>query len=91
MTEMLDDLVESRAKPEDRDLILELCEHMRTGSICGLGKNAATPLLSLLKLFADDFDAHLRQPAPRVGAVLLTGGPALRLPRTAGPPPPRNS
>lgn len=85
LTEMLDDLVESRAKPEDRDLMLELCEHMRTGSICGLGKNAATPLLSLLKLFADDFDAHLHgQPCPASGSGAADRGSCPATPQDGG-------
>jgi len=59
LVDMLDDILDSRATAEDLELMLELCEAMRTGSICGLGKNAGAPLLSALTLFGDDFDAHL--------------------------------
>jgi NADH-quinone oxidoreductase subunit F len=85
LAEMLDDLVESRAKPEDRDLMLELCEHMHTGSICGLGKNAANPLLSLLQLFSDDFDAHFHgQSCPASGSGAADGEPRPATPEDGG-------
>jgi len=68
LTEMLEDIVEFRAKPEDLDLMLELCEAMGAGSICGLGKTAAAPLLSCLTLFPDDFAAHISRKSCPGGA-----------------------
>ncbi|MCE5253976.1 MAG: NADH-quinone oxidoreductase subunit F [Actinomycetia bacterium] len=56
---MLDDIAGFRAKPGDLELMMELCAAMKTGSICGLGRTAPLPLLSSLKLFADDFSAHI--------------------------------
>ncbi len=59
IADILHDIAESKGKAEDMELLLELCEALQSGSICGLGKTAAVPLLSSLKLFADDFQAHL--------------------------------
>jgi NADH:ubiquinone oxidoreductase subunit F (NADH-binding) len=59
LADMLDDIVEFRGKAEDLELMLELSEAMRNGSICGLGKTACNPLLSSLRLFADDYNGHI--------------------------------
>jgi NADH-quinone oxidoreductase subunit F len=59
LADMLTDVAEARGKADDMELLLELCEAMEAGSICGLGKTAPTPLLSLLRLFPDDFAAHI--------------------------------
>ncbi len=59
ITDMLADIAEGRGKTEDMELLLELGESMKTGSICGLGKDGYKPLLSSIELFADDYSAHI--------------------------------
>lgn len=65
IADVLDDIAESRGTAEDLELMLELSEALQNGSICGLGKTVSAPLLSSLRLFADDFDAHIQgRPCP---------------------------
>lgn len=59
LADMLAEIAEGRARTGDKELLFELCEAMKTGSICGLGKTAPIPLLTLMRLFPDDFAAHL--------------------------------
>ena len=60
IADILNDIAEKKGKQEDLDLIIELAEGMKTGSICGLGRTAALPVLSSISLFRDDYDAHIR-------------------------------
>ena len=60
ITDILNDIAENKGKPEDLELILEIAEGMKTGSICGLGRTAALPILSSIGLFRDDYEAHIR-------------------------------
>jgi NADH-quinone oxidoreductase subunit F len=59
LRDMLDAVVEFRAGAEQMDLLLELAQAMKSGSICSIGWGAAAPTLSALELFADDFQSHL--------------------------------
>jgi NADH-quinone oxidoreductase subunit F len=59
MVDILNDILENKGKPGDLELLQELGEAMPTGSICGLGKTAPNPVLSSLRLFRDDYEAHI--------------------------------
>jgi len=61
MLDILNDIAENRGKPEDFDMLLELAEGMKTGSICGLGRTAPLPVLSNIQLFRGDYDAHIKE------------------------------
>ncbi|UCD09245.1 MAG: hypothetical protein JSU79_00955 [Dehalococcoidales bacterium] len=58
--EILKDISENTSKPGDLDLVQELCEAMKEGSICGLGTNIPNPVISSIHLFSSDFEAHIR-------------------------------
>jgi NADH-quinone oxidoreductase subunit F len=58
--DILKDISENKGKPSDMDLLNELCEAMATGCICGLGSTAPNPILSSIKLFSDDYEAHIK-------------------------------
>ncbi|OFW58686.1 MAG: hypothetical protein A2133_08200 [Actinobacteria bacterium RBG_16_64_13] len=60
LADMLSDIAESKGEAKDMEMIGELCEFMRSNSICGLGKSAAAPVLSSIELFAGDYDAHIK-------------------------------
>jgi NADH:ubiquinone oxidoreductase subunit F (NADH-binding) len=53
------DITEGRGRPDDLELLVELAEGMRGGSLCGHGQTAANPLLSILRYFRDECEAHL--------------------------------
>ncbi|UCC58345.1 MAG: 4Fe-4S binding protein, partial [Candidatus Bathyarchaeum sp.] len=47
-------------KEEDLKLLEELAEMVRDFSLCGLGKTAPNPVLSSLRYFKDEYEAHVR-------------------------------
>ncbi len=57
--DILKDISENRGRSQDLDLLIELADAMKLGSICGLGKSASNPILSGIKLFRGEFDAHI--------------------------------
>ena len=44
---------------EDLDLLQELGETISDTALCGLGKSAALPVLSTLKVFREEYEAHV--------------------------------
>jgi NADH-quinone oxidoreductase subunit F len=61
MLEVLDDITKGRGKPEELDTLIELAEDVRAGSLCGLGRTAPNPILSTLRYFRDEYEAHIRE------------------------------
>ena len=57
-----------KGTPEDLDEIDRVARGMADNSLCGLGKSAANPVLSTLKYFRQEYEAHLagRCPGRRV-------------------------
>ena len=60
MYEILDDITKGKATMEDLDLLEELAEGIKKGSLCGLGKTAPNPVLTTLKYFRDEYIAHVK-------------------------------
>lgn len=50
-----------KATPEDLVFLEELAEVVKDTSLCGLGQTAPFPLLSTLKYFKDEYDAHVHE------------------------------
>lgn len=68
ISDILKDIAEGEGKQQDLDLLTELAEEMRVGTICGLGRSAANPVLSSLKLFGSEYEAHIREKrCPKAG------------------------
>jgi NADH:ubiquinone oxidoreductase subunit F (NADH-binding)/(2Fe-2S) ferredoxin/Pyruvate/2-oxoacid:ferredoxin oxidoreductase delta subunit len=61
MLEMVTDITEGRGRPEQLALLEELGETVSETSLCGLGKTAANPVLSTLRYFRDEYDAHVHE------------------------------
>ncbi len=61
MFDILDDITQGRGKPEDIDVLLELSEMVVCTSLCGLGKTAPNPVLTTLRYFHDEYEAHINQ------------------------------
>jgi NAD-dependent dihydropyrimidine dehydrogenase PreA subunit len=57
--QILDRITTGLGRMEDLDLLAELGEWMRTSSLCALGTSAANPLLSTLRYFRDEYEAHI--------------------------------
>ncbi len=60
MADILGSIAGQGGTSQDPDLLRELGEAMRTGCICAVGRTAANPVLSSLKLFRHDYDAHIK-------------------------------
>jgi NADH-quinone oxidoreductase subunit F len=61
MLEIVTDVSEGRGRPEQLDLLEELAETVAETSLCALGKTAPNPVLSTLKYFRDEYEAHINQ------------------------------
>ncbi|MGI6036671.1 MAG: NADH-ubiquinone oxidoreductase-F iron-sulfur binding region domain-containing protein [Limnochordia bacterium] len=59
MLEILQRIVDGQGEVEDLDLLQELGETIKLGSLCGLGKTAPNPVLTTLKYFRDEYLAHV--------------------------------
>ena len=60
MLDLLTDITEGRGGEEHVALLDELCDLLNWGALCGLGTSAANPVLSTIKYFRDEYDAHIR-------------------------------
>ena len=60
MLDLLTDITEGRGGEEHVALLEELCDMLTWGALCGLGTSAANPVLSTIKYFRDEYDAHIR-------------------------------
>lgn len=49
-----------QGKPEDLDLLQEMVATIKQGSLCGLGQTAPNPVLTTLRYFRDEYEAHIR-------------------------------
>lgn len=61
MLEILTDIAEGRGKPDDIDLLLELGEGIKLGSLCALGKTAPNPVLTTIRYFREEYEAHINK------------------------------
>jgi NADH-quinone oxidoreductase subunit F len=59
MLQILEDITAGRGKIEDLDVLLTLAEDVKMGSLCGLGKTAPNPVLTTLRYFRDEYEAHI--------------------------------
>lgn len=64
MLDMLDNLTQGKGKPGDLEKLEKLAEWTRKGSLCGLGRSAPNPVLSTLKYFREEYEAHLNGVCP---------------------------
>jgi NADH-quinone oxidoreductase subunit F len=60
MLALLDDIMEGRATEETLQILEELAVTVQRGSLCGLGKTAPSPVLSTLRHFRDEYEAHVK-------------------------------
>ena len=59
MLEILERIVAGKGKMEDLDMLEELASTITETALCGLGKSAALPVVSTLKLFRDEYIEHI--------------------------------
>lgn len=61
MQEILTRIVKGEGKEGDIELLEELCETVKDGALCGLGQTAPNPVLTTIRYFRDEYEAHIRE------------------------------
>ena len=59
MLDMLKDITEGRGREGDIETLLDLCEDIKSTSLCGLGQTAPNPVLTAVKYFREEFESHI--------------------------------
>ncbi len=60
MLNVLEDICGGRGKPEDLELLKNLSEGIHKGALCGLGQTAPNPVLTTMRYFGSEYDAHIK-------------------------------
>ena len=61
MYEILTRITEGNGKEGDIELLTELCEGIRSGALCGLGQTAPNPVLTTIRYFRNEYEAHINE------------------------------
>ncbi|PIP07728.1 MAG: NADH-quinone oxidoreductase subunit F, partial [Syntrophobacteraceae bacterium CG23_combo_of_CG06-09_8_20_14_all_50_8] len=61
MREILEDICAGRGEEEDIALLESMSYAIIDGSLCALGGSAPNPVLSTIKYFRDEYEAHIRE------------------------------
>ena len=59
MLDILEDIVSGNGREGDIDLLIELSEAVKDGSLCALGGTAPNPVLTTIRYFRDEYEAHI--------------------------------
>nr|WP_320025361.1 NADH-quinone oxidoreductase subunit NuoF [uncultured Acetobacterium sp.] len=60
MMEILDKITKGKGKMSDLDELENLAKDIKAASLCALGQTAPNPILSTLRYFRDEYEAHIR-------------------------------
>ena len=61
MLQILERIVAGQGEMADLDMLLELADTISSTALCGLGKTAPLPVVSTIKYFRDEYEAHVRE------------------------------
>ena len=73
MLEVLDRISKGEGKEEDIERLEELAQGVKKASLCGLGQTAPNPVLTTLRYFRDEYEAHINEkscPAKKCQALI---------------------
>ena len=73
LLQILEKICEGRGEPADLETLEELSAIIKEASLCGLGQTGPNPVLSTLRYFRDEYEAHIHEkrcPAKRCVALL---------------------
>ncbi len=60
LLEILDRITKGQGKEGDIELLEKLSNDIKSASLCGLGQTAPNPVLSTIRYFRDEYEAHIR-------------------------------
>jgi NADH-quinone oxidoreductase subunit F len=61
MLEILDRITKGKGAEGDIEMLLELADKIKVSSLCQLGGTAPNPVLTTIKFFRDEYEAHIKQ------------------------------
>ena len=61
MLDILEDIANGRGRLDDIELLRELAESVKDGSLCGLGQTAPNPVLTSIRYFRDEYEEHIKR------------------------------
>ena len=61
MLEILTRITEGQGREGDIELLENLAKNIKETALCGLGQTAPNPVLSTLKYFRDEYEAHIKE------------------------------
>lgn len=73
MLEILERITEGKGKEGDIETLLELGQNIKDNTLCGLGQTAPNPVLTTIKYFREEYEAHIKDkkcPAASCSALL---------------------
>jgi NADP-reducing hydrogenase subunit HndC len=68
MYEILDRITKGQGKEGDIEKLEELANNIKSSALCGLGQTAPNPVLSTLKYFREEYEAHIKEKRCPAGA-----------------------
>ena len=76
MLEVLTRIADGNGQAGDIELLEELCYSIKDGALCGLGQTAPNPVLTTIRYFRNEFEAHITDkkcPAGECTALISYG------------------
>jgi len=73
LSEILERIVKGQGREGDIELLEELCTSIKDGALCGLGQTAPNPVLTTIRYFRNEYEAHINEkkcPAKECPALL---------------------
>jgi len=61
LLEILDRICKGEGKDGDIELLEETCNEIKAGALCGLGQTAPNPVLTTIKYYRDEYEAHIKE------------------------------
>ncbi len=60
MVEILEKITRGEGEPEDIEMLKDIAQTVKEGSLCGLGQTAPNPVLTTLKYFPEEYEKHVK-------------------------------
>ncbi len=61
MYEMLEKITQGKGEEGDIEKLEELCRYIKDNALCGLGQTAPNPVLSTIRYFRPEYEAHIKE------------------------------
>lgn len=74
MLEILTRITEGEGRPGDIELLEDMAKNIKATALCGLGQTAPNPVLSTLRYFRDEYEAHINDKRCPAGACTKLSG-----------------